>query len=61
MLLDVVTMEVPVPVRLTKAGEVPLPAVTLRRPWRAPGCEGAKVRRTVQVVLPGTLEGQSVV
>src|SRR5277367_1404233 len=60
-LLGVVRMEVPVPLRFTKAGEVPLPAVTLRRPWRVPGCEGAKVRRTVQVLLPGRVAGQSVV
>src|SRR5580704_10741424 len=61
VLLGVVEMAVPVPVRLAKAGEVPLPAVTERRPWRVPGCEGAKVIRTVQVLLPGRMAGQSVV
>ena len=61
VLLGVVRMEVPVPLRETKAGEVPLPAVTLRRPWRVPGCEGAKVMSAVQVLLPGSRSGQSVV
>src|SRR6267154_2530103 len=59
-LLGGVRMEVPVPVRLTKAGDVPVPAVTERRPWRVPGCEGAKVIRAVQVLLPGRMAGQSV-
>ena len=60
-LLGVVVMAVPVPVRLTKAGEVPELAVTERRPWRVPGCEGAKVMRVVQVLLPGRMAGQLVV
>src|ERR1700733_10690587 len=60
VLLGAVEMAVPVPVRLTKAGEVPLPAVTERRPWRVPGCEGAKVISTVQALLPGRVAGQSV-
>src|SRR5206468_3794639 len=42
-------------------GDVAVPAVTLRRPWRVPGCEGAKVIRAVQVLLPGSRAGQSVV
>lgn len=54
-------MEVPVPVRETKAGDVPAFAVTERRPWRVPGCEGAKVMRMVQVLLPGRVAGQLVV
>src|ERR1700680_4754601 len=53
VLLGVGEIAVPVPVRLTKAGEVPEPAVAERRPWRVPGCEGAKVIRTEQVLLPG--------
>jgi hypothetical protein len=61
VLLGVVRMEVPVPLRFTKAGEVPVPAVKLRRPWRVPGCDGAKVRSAVQVLLPGSRAGQSVV
>src|ERR1700680_1839133 len=61
VLLGVVRMELPVPLRFTKAGEVPVPAVTLSRPWRVPGCEGAKVIRAVQVPLPGRRAGQSVV
>lgn len=61
VLLGVVVMDVPVPVSETKAGEVPSPAVTERSPWRVPGCEGAKVMRTVQVLLPGRVAGQSVV
>ncbi len=61
VLLGVVVMAVPVPVRLTRVGEVLVPEVTESRPWRVPGCEGAKVMRTVQVVLPGRVAGQSVV
>jgi hypothetical protein len=34
--------------------------VTERRPWRVPGCEGAKVRTTVQEALPARVAGQSV-
>ena len=60
VLLAVVTMAMPVPLRETNAGEVPLPAVTERSPWRVPGCEGAKVMRTVQVLLPGRTAGQLV-
>ena len=61
VLFGAVEIAVPVPVRLTKAGEVPLPAVTERRPWRVPGCDGAKVIRAVQVLLAGRRAGQSVV
>ena len=61
VLLGVVVIAVPVPVRLTKAGEVLLPAVTESRPWRVPGCEGAKVMSAVQVLLPGRVAGQLVV
>jgi hypothetical protein len=61
VLLAEVRMEAPVPVRFTKVGEVPAPAVTERRPWRVPGCEGAKVRSTVQVELPARVAGQLVV
>ena len=61
VLLGVVEMAEPVPVRFAKAGDVPEPAVTLRSPWRVPGCEGAKVTRTVHVLLPGRSAGQSVV
>src|ERR1700730_3360284 len=60
-LLGVVRMEGPMPLRDTKAGEVPVSAVTERRPWRVPGCEGAKVIKAVQVLLPGRMKGQSVV
>src|SRR5271168_1926342 len=60
VLLGVAEIAVPLPVRLTKAGEVPLPAVMERRPWRVPGWDGAKVTSTVQVVLPGRVAGQSV-
>ena len=59
--LGVVVMAAPVPVRFTKAGEVPLSAVTERMPWRFPGCDGAKLRRTVQVELPGRVGRQLVV
>ncbi len=59
--LGVVVMAVPVPLSETKEGEVPLPAVTERIPWRVPGCDGAKVRRTVQVLLAGRVAGQLVV
>ena len=59
--LGVVVMAVPVPVRFTKEGEVPLPAVTERMPWRVPGCDGAKLRRTLQVELPGRVGRQLVV
>src|ERR1700679_1325133 len=61
VLLGVVVMAVPVPERLTKVGEVAVPAVTESRPWRVPGCDGAKVRRTAQVLLPGRMAGQLVV
>ena len=54
-------MAVPVPVRVTKAGDELVPEVTERRPWRVPGCEGAKVMITVQVLLPGRVAGQLVV
>src|SRR6202022_3093894 len=59
--LVAVEIAVPVPVRLTKAGDVPEPAVTERRPCRVPGCEGAKVINAVQVLLPGRGAGRSVV
>src|SRR5882757_3171571 len=61
VLLVAVEIAVPVPVRLTKAGDVPEPAMTDRRPCRVPGCEGAKVINAVQVLLPGRRAGQSVV
>src|SRR5580698_4635791 len=61
MLLGVEERAVPVPVRETKAGELPVPAVTESRPWRVPDCEGAKVMRAVQVLLPGRVAGQLVV
>ena len=61
VLLGVVVMAVPVPVRLTKVGEVSVPAVTESKPWRVPGCDGAKVMSAVQVLLPGRIAGQSVV
>jgi len=34
---------------------------TVRRPWRVPGCEGAKVRETVQMVPAVRMEGQLLV
>src|SRR6202522_527001 len=60
VLLGVVMMAVPVPLSETKAGVVPLPAVTERMPWRVPGWEGAKVRRTTQMALPARVAGQLV-
>src|ERR1700733_4861687 len=61
VLLGVVVMAVPVPVRLTKVGEGLVPAVTESKPWRVPGCDGAKVMSAVQVLLPVRIAGQSVV
>src|ERR1700754_4281405 len=39
---------------------MPAPEETERRPWRAPGCEGAKVRATVHEAPPARTDGQLV-
>src|SRR5277367_6409882 len=61
VLLPVLRIGVPVPLSETKVGEEELPVVMERRPWRVPGCDGAKVMRTVQVELSGRVTEQSVV
>jgi len=53
-------ISVAVPVRLTYAGVVPDPEETLRRPCRVPGCDGAKVMTTEQLVPPARTAGQLV-
>ena len=40
---------------------VPAPVETVRRPWRVPGCDGAKVRETVQMPPAVRMAGQLVV
>ena len=54
-------MPVLVPERVTYAGVVPAPAVTASRPWRAPGCDGAKVKTTLQELPPAKVAVQLVV
>ena len=50
-----------VPLSATVLGAKPLPAVTLSRPSRGPGCEGAKPTSTVQEAPPASVAGQPLV